>query len=412
MAIADKTLPLPNDNSEEPAKGGETEPVLNLLRQKISGLYQDEPSIKEEEKEIEAVGASSKHQKYIEELMNSDKDMAQIQTDWHNYYQSLSDTEKHQVWQEFYANNQRGSRFFSQQNKEQTPTKAEPNHQPTQQMVGSFETSAPKTTHTKKLNKTTMASLKKQLLSTVIARGKLSKKHHLKALLFGLSMGLLVVFILMFTFFNERFIAPFITPSHEITDTPIIIDPTADNTVATDPLVIIPKINVEVPVVYGLRSIAEDVIHDALDNGVVHYPTTPVPGQNGNVVIVGHSSNNIFNRGKYKFAFVLLSRLEVGDTFMLHYNSKRYIYRVYDKKIVTPTDVSVLGPTDKNATATLITCDPPGTAAKRLVVIGEQISPATDSNIAADTSTITEEPDIVPGNAESLFHRLFSWIWE
>ena len=97
---------------------------------------------------------------------------------------------------------------------------------------------------------------------------------------------------------------------------------------------------------------------------------------------------------------------------MLHYNSKRYIYRVYDKKIVSPTDVSVLGPTEKTATATLITCDPPGTATNRLVVIGEQISPTTDNNVAANPEPVVEEPEIVPGNSESLFHRLFSWIWE
>ena len=113
MAIVDKTLPLPNESSDEPASGGETEPALNLLRQRIANLYQDEPPVKEEEAEIEQVGAESKHQKYIEELMTSDKDMAAIQTAWHNYYQNLSDSEKHQVWQEFYANHQRGSKFFS-----------------------------------------------------------------------------------------------------------------------------------------------------------------------------------------------------------------------------------------------------------------------------------------------------------
>lgn len=410
MAIADKTLPLPNDNPEEPTKGGETEPALNLLRQRISNLYQDEPPVKEEEAEIEQVGAESKHQKYIEELMDSGKDMAAIQTAWHNYYQNLNDNEKYQVWQEFYANHQRGSKFFAHTATDSIQAKpVKPSFKTTEKLTGSFESPEEPA---KRTNKTTMASLRKHLLNTVTARGKLSRKHHLKALLFGVSMGLLVVFILMFTFFNERFIAPFITPSRTITDTPIIIDPTADNSVSIEPLIIIPKINVEIPVVYDVTSIEADAMAEGLMRGVLHYPLSPVPGQNGNVVIVGHSSNNIFNRGKYKFAFVLLSRLEVGDTFMLHFSGKRYIYRVYEKKIVPPTDVSVLGPTDKSATATLITCDPPGTAAKRLVVIGEQISPTSDNNVAATTPTVSEQPAIVPGNSESLFHRLFSWIWE
>ena len=107
-------------------------------------------------------------------------------------------------------------------------------------------------------------------------------------------------------------------------------------------LIIIPKSILKSLLVYDVTSIEDAAMAEALERGVLHYPLSPVPGQNGNVVIVGHSSNNLFNRGKYKFAFVLLNRLEEGDTFMLNYNSKRYIYRVYTKKIVSPSEVSVL----------------------------------------------------------------------
>jgi len=148
----------------------------------------------------------------------------------------------------------------------------------------------------------------------------------------------------------------------------------------------------------------ESAIDVALEDGVVHYTGTAVPGQNGNVAIVGHSSNNIFNKGRYKFAFVLLSRLENGDTFYLQKDGKRYTYQVYLKEIVGPDNVSVLGPRDKPATATLITCDPPGTSINRLVVVGQQISPdlASNSGAAADTP----QARIIPGNSESLWHRI------
>ncbi len=416
MADINKTLPLPIEDSEEPSSGGEAEPALNLIRQKVASLYQGEPPVRQEETEIEQLGAQSKHQKYIEQLMESGKSIAEIQTAWHSYYQSLDDTNKRQVWQEFYANHQRGSTYFAKTApasgllKKTEPEAPKPSRlqlRPTEAITGNFKADS-----SDKPEPATMTTLKKYLLDTIIARGKLSKKHHLKSLLFGVGMGVLVIFILMFGFFNERFIAPFITPSKNISNTSIIIDPSADNTVSADPLVIIPKINVEIPVVYDVTSIEPSAMSEGLMRGVLHYPLSPVPGQNGNVVVVGHSSNNIFNKGKYKFAFVLLSRLEEGDTFMLHYNGKRYIYRVYAKKIVSPSDVSVLGPTDRTATATLITCDPPGTAMNRLVVLGEQISPTTESNAVATTTTPAEQPQIVPGNAESLFHRLFSWIWE
>jgi sortase A len=223
-------------------------------------------------------------------------------------------------------------------------------------------------------------------------------------------MGLVVISIFMISFFNERFIAPFVTPSRTASNTPIIIDPNAK--VGDESLIIIPKINVEVPVVYDTPSIAEDDIQASLENGVVHYPTTPRPGENGNVVVVGHSSNNLLNRGKYKFAFVLLNRLEPGDTITMQYGGKRYVYKVYETIIVKPNEVGVLGPTDKKASLSLITCDPPGTSINRLVVRAEQISPSTDNNVASTASDVqaTSVPQVVPGNAPSLFDRLFGWL--
>jgi sortase A len=168
---------------------------------------------------------------------------------------------------------------------------------------------------------------------------------------------------------------------------------------------------VEIPVVYDVNTIEETAVEKGLERGVVHYADTAVPGQNGNVVIVGHSSNNIFNQGQYKFAFVLLSRLDNGDTFYLQRDGKRYTYQVYDKKIVKPTDVSVLGPAEKPATATLITCDPPGTSTNRLVVTAEQISPDPAVNVAAATnSQLATASAVIPGNSPTLWSRLIKWF--
>jgi sortase A len=228
----------------------------------------------------------------------------------------------------------------------------------------------------------------------------------LQSLLFGFGIGSIVVLVFLFSFFNERFIAPFIQPSRNVTNTPIINDV---GEIGPNPEVIIPKINVEIPVVYGVNTISEDDVQKALEGGVVHYADTAVPGQDGNVVIVGHSSNNIFNKGRYKFAFVLLSRLENGDTFYLQKDGKRYTYQIYKKAIVQPNDVSVLGSTDKTATATLITCDPPGTSAHRLIVVGQQISPelSTNSSQISQNSLATKSA-IIPGNSPTLWSRLWN----
>jgi uncharacterized Rmd1/YagE family protein len=43
------------------------------------------------------------------DLSHSGKSLAEIQTAWHQYYVNLPNDEKHQVWQEFYANYQPAS---------------------------------------------------------------------------------------------------------------------------------------------------------------------------------------------------------------------------------------------------------------------------------------------------------------
>lgn len=315
--------------------------------------------------------------------------MAEIQTAWHNYYVGLPDQQKHEVWQEFYSQQSRPSAGSQQ--------------------LGATKT-ASKANSTRIKGGRTVGQIKQQILKQVDAQGKLKARHHLQSLLFGLGMGSVVMLVMLFGFFNERIIAPFITPSRTVTNTPIIAD-ASGSAVGPNPEVIIPKINVEIPVVYGMDTVNEDAVENSLENGVVHYATTPMPGQHGNAVFFGHSSNNILNHGHYKFAFVLLHELQVGDTFMLTKNSVRYTYRIYDRKVVDPDQVSVLGDAAKPDSATLITCDPPGTSLKRLVVTGEQISPNPDKNSASTAISSDQQPTYLPSNSPTLWSRLTGWLF-
>ncbi|MDQ3158905.1 MAG: class D sortase [bacterium] len=358
----------------------DAEQAADVVRAKINALYRSAPSAAAELKKSEkVVGHESKHQKYMIDLSASGKSLHEIQTAWHDYYQNLTDTKKHEVWQEFYETHSRSG--------------------------GAEE--LPKTT-TEDIKPKSESELNTKVIEKASKRQKLSAQQHFKSLVFGLGLGSLVVVIFLFGFFNERIITPFVTPSKTVSNTPIIID--ADGAkVSKDPKAIIPKINVEIPVVYG-ASVSESDIQTSLEDGVVHMSNTPKPGETGNSVIVGHSSNNIFNQGKYKFAFVLLSKLEKGDVFYLNRGGTRYSYRVYETKVVAPTDVSVLGPSDRTATATLITCDPPGTSLNRLIVIGEQISPNPNQNVAS-TAEPVQQIDTVPSNSRSLWNRITSWIF-
>ncbi len=373
------------------------ESAVNLIREKLKNIYNDEPDAQKElEEENQHHGRRSKHQQYMHELSGSGKPLAEIQTAWHEYYTNLPDEEKHIVWQEFYSNYNKTT-----QRKPQVQ-RAEPRHAPAPEP-------SPLPAY-RKTDRRSPSAIKQELRERVQKRiPKPAKNHHVASIKFGLLSGVLVLIVMMFGFFNERLLVPFIRPSHSISATPLIID--ENGSIGPEPKLIIPKINVEVPIVYDEPSIAENAVQTALERGVLHYATTPDPGEFGNAVVFGHSSNNIFNSGNYKYVFVQLNKLEVGDTFFVHKDGVRYVYKIYEKKIVSPREVSVLNTTEKDATMTLITCDPPGTAINRLVVIGEQISPSKDSNEQSSVSTeASREPEILPSNAPSLWSRLTGWL--
>ncbi len=180
--------------------------------------------------------------------------------------------------------------------------------------------------------------------------------------------------------------------------------------IPAEPTITIPKINVHAPVIYE-PSVAEANVQKALEGGVVHYGNTAEPGQSGNSVIFGHSSNDWWEPGNYKFVFVLLDKLVPGDRFTVDYQSKRYTYEVTGSKVVIPTDLSVLTQTPE-PTMTLITCTPPGTSWKRLVITAKQIDPdpaqATKNNVTSATDSN------LPGAAASFWDQLgeaWTGVW-
>src|SRR3990167_3468197 len=80
--------PDPTDSDDSPA--------VEIIRQKIESLYgtSEEPSVKEE-LELSQKNSThvSTHQQFVQNLLNSGKSLAEIQTAWHNYYVGLPDNE-------------------------------------------------------------------------------------------------------------------------------------------------------------------------------------------------------------------------------------------------------------------------------------------------------------------------------
>lgn len=189
----------------------------------------------------------------------------------------------------------------------------------------------------------------------------------------------------------------------------IIVDPTTSVAVSPEPKLIIPKINVEVPIEFNTTP-DYDAQMKAMENGVAWFGipgANSKPGQVGNTVLSGHSSNDIIDGGSYKFIFARLDQLNNGDTIYINYEGKRYTYTITKKEVVLPTEVGKLVYETDKPMLTLITCTPLGTALKRLLVTAEQVSPNPKEASQAPIGEGTQNEAAMPGNSPTFIQRLF-----
>ncbi len=111
--------------------------------------------------------------------------------------------------------------------------------------------------------------------------------------------------------------------------------------------------------------VTEGADEKTLRRGAGHIPGTALPGQDGNVGISAHRDT----------FFRPLRNIRVDDVITLTTLGGEYQYRVVSTKIVSPTDVAVLGPT-RSEVLTLVTCYPfyyVGSAPNRFIVRAERI---------------------------------------
>lgn len=116
---------------------------------------------------------------------------------------------------------------------------------------------------------------------------------------------------------------------------------------------------------------------DSLDfkNNLSHFPGSALPGEIGNVFITGHSVLPQFNDpNNYSAIFTKLDSLEVGDEVNVQIEDLTLKYVVQYSKVVNPHDTSVLQPlSSQGKNLTLMTCVPPGSSTKRLIVVASFI---------------------------------------
>lgn len=254
-----------------------------------------------------------------------------------------------------------------------------------------------------------MYDLRSRLRQQISSRAKkVRKSRHFTPII----SAFIVMGIFAFLQYNRVIFATveaYIIPSNSDSEA-LLIDPSASRAVGPDPKLIIPKIGVEVPIVWDANAADQNSLNKAMDKGVAWFNIRGAnarPGEVGNFVLSGHSSNDWLDQGPYKFIFVRLEQMKVGDTIYVNYEGIRYTYEIKRTRVVKPTEVSALTePTDKPI-LTLITCTPIGTALNRLLVFAEQVDP--DPGTASTTTSSTESTDTekMPANSPTFFERIF-----
>lgn len=129
----------------------------------------------------------------------------------------------------------------------------------------------------------------------------------------------------------------------------------------------IPKIHAQAHIIEQVDPWNQAVYDKALEKGVAQAKGTAYPGENGTIFLFAHSSEAPWELTETNIPFLRLGELQNNDQIYLVWNKKTYIYKVYMKKEIWPTDTQYLTHLSKTQLI-LQTCTPIGTSLERLLV--------------------------------------------
>lgn len=132
----------------------------------------------------------------------------------------------------------------------------------------------------------------------------------------------------------------------------------------------VPSINVDLPIYHGTSDAT-------LERGVGHLQgsSLPVGGLDQHSVLTAHrglASAELFTH---------LDQVKVGDTFTVEVFGEVLTYRVFDTKVVEPSETKSLYPEYGRDLVTLVTCTPLGINSHRILVTGERVTPTPIEDI-------------------------------
>ena len=175
---------------------------------------------------------------------------------------------------------------------------------------------------------------------------------------------------------TQTYLTSLFNPKQELPKSaPVIFQPLVDESgneiIPSDAnfSIIVPKIGINAAVVSAVDPAHYD---EALQKGVAHASTSFFPNENGAVYLFSHSTDAPWNIVRYN-VFYLMKNLEADDLVILIYKGTRYTYKLTEKRIVSPKDVSYIAPMEGKKMLILQTCWPPGSTTQRLLVFANLI---------------------------------------
>jgi sortase A len=102
---------------------------------------------------------------------------------------------------------------------------------------------------------------------------------------------------------------------------------------------------------------------------VEYFTTSKNPVDKGTSVIFGHSTlPQWFDPKNYMTVFARMHLIKDGDEVIITVNGQDFHYKVFSISIMDSTNPNIFSQSFDNSYITLVTCTPPGTTWKRLVV--------------------------------------------
>lgn len=207
----------------------------------------------------------------------------------------------------------------------------------------------------------------------------MSKKNSIPSLI--IKIGLLLIFLAL-TFFIITFFPAFKAEIGYLfsfkKNLPVLVS--TEKPIKTDFIkpvneefgIVVPRIMANAAVIANVSPFNEKEYQLALTKGVAQARDTVLPGQKGNIFIFAHSAGDFYNANRYNAIFYLLNKMKKNDPIYLIYKGTKLKYSVKEVKTVAADELSYLKKTNYEKSLTLMTCWPPGTTLKRLLVIAEQ----------------------------------------